>query len=137
MQKFKGKILAIIFVGIIALGANSLLLPVYAQTADEIRHNISETEEKIKKVEQEIIQYKNDLEKITTLKKSLKNLITELDITRKKLDAEIRITSIKADNTELKIRQLSNEISVKKDEVADYETALAEALRGIDEKDDS
>ncbi len=136
MQKFKRKTLAVIFVGIIALGAH-YSLSVYAQTADEIRSKISETEDKIKKVEQEIVQYKNDLEKIATLKKSLKNFIAELDITRKKLNAEINITSVKADNTELKIRKLSTEIEHKKDEVEDYEAALAEVLRGIYERDEN
>ena len=127
--------LVIFFVGIVALG---IYFPSYmsAQTEGEIRGKIFETEDKIMKVEQEIVQYKNDLEKMAVLKKSLKNLITELDITRKKLNAEILVTSAKADNTELKIRQLSTEIVRKKDEIEAYEASLKEVLRGIYEKDD-
>lgn len=138
IKYFSLKILAVIFVGIIMFGVNSFLFSTsYAQTADEIRSKISETEDKIKKVEQEIIQYKDDLEKIATLKKSLKNFIAELDITRKKLNAEINITSVKADNTELKIRKLSTEIARKRDEVEAYDAALREVLRRIHETDGS
>lgn len=136
IKQFFLKTLAVIFVGVAVLGTHSLL-SVSAQTENEIRGKISETEDKIKKVEQEIIQYRNDLEKIATLKKSLKNLITELDITRKKLSAEILITSAKADSTDFKIRQLSTEITRKEDEVAAYEASLIEVLRGIHEKDNS
>lgn len=136
IQQFFLKTLVVVFVGTIVLGVDSSL-SLHAQTADEIRSKISETEDKIKKVEAEIIQYKNDLEKIATLKKSLKNFITELDITRKKLNAEINITSVKADNTELKIRKLSTEIEHKKDEVEEYEAALTEVLREIYERDRS
>lgn len=132
MQSLLKKIFLIFFVGAFALGANSVL---YAQTEGALRAKISETESKIKEIEKEIIQYKNDLEKIATLKKSLKNLIAELETTRKKLDAEIRVTATKVDNTEFKIRELSTEISHKENEITSYEAALTEALRVIDERE--
>lgn len=108
---------------------------VYAETETELRTKISQTEEKIKQIEQEIVQYKSDLEKISTLKKSLKNLIAELETTRKKLDAEIRITATKVDSTELKIRELSTEIDYKENEISSYEASIAEALRALYERD--
>lgn len=132
MPSFLFKILMIVIVGATALGVHTFL---YAQTADELRTKISETETRIAEIEREILQYKSDLEKIATLKKSLKNLIAELDTTRKKLDAEIRVTATKADGTELKIRELSTEIGYKEDEIASYEASIREALRAIYERD--
>lgn len=108
---------------------------VYAETETELRAKISQAEEKIEQIEQEIVQYKSDLEKIATLKKSLKNLIAELDTTRKKLDAEIRVTATKVDGTELKIRELSTEIDYKGDEISSYEASITEALRALYERD--
>lgn len=132
MHPLLKKTFLIFSIGAFALGANSFL---YAQTEDELRTKISETESKIKEIEQEIIQYKNDLEKIAMLKKSLKSLIAELEATRKKLDAEIRVTATKVDNTDFKIRELTTEISYKENEIDSYEAALTEALRAIDERE--
>jgi murein DD-endopeptidase MepM/ murein hydrolase activator NlpD len=133
MRTFFLKLFLFLAIGTLSLGAHSFL---YAQTEGELRVKISETENKIKEIEQEIIQYKNDLEKITTLKKSLKTLIAELDTTRKKLDAEIRVTATKVDSTDLKIRELSNNISFKEDEIATHEAALNEAIRAVYERDE-
>lgn len=132
MQQFLKKIFFLLFIGTALLGAHTF---VRAETENELRAKISDTENKIKQIEQEITQYKSDLEKIATLKRSLKSLIAELEATRKKLDAEIRITATKADNTELKIRELSSEISYKEDRIFLQEAGLVEALRAIYERD--
>lgn len=126
------KFLLLAFIGTVLLGAHTL---VRAETESELRTKISETEDKIKQIEQEITQYRNDLGKIATLKKSLKSLIAELEATRKKLNAEIRITATKVDNTELKIRELGNEINYKEDLISLQEAGLVEALRALYERD--
>ena len=75
-----------------------------AQTAEELKQSIATKTLEIQKLEKEIDQYKNDLGKIASLKVTLKNLIASLDLTRKKLDGESKVTSTKVDNAHLKIR---------------------------------
>ncbi len=133
MQTFIKKIILLIIVTICVIITSSL---VYAQTVDEIQRNISSTNDKIKKLELEIKQSENDLEKTRTLKKTLKNLIVSLDLTRKKLEAEIRTTLIKVDSTNSKIKQLNSEILSKERKIELNESAVTEALRIIFEYDE-
>ncbi len=127
------KFFLIITIVAFALGTTSLS---FAQTVEEIQQSISSTTDKIKKLELEIIQSENDLEKTRTLKKTLNNLIKQLDLIRKKLETEIRITATKVDGTDLKIRQLNSEISYKENKIESYEAAITVALRIIYEYDE-
>ncbi len=128
------KFLVFIAISVGALSTPSLS---FAQTVEEIQQSISSTAEKIKKLELEIKQSENDLEKTRVLKKTLKNLIISLDLTRKKLETEIRITSTKVDSTDLKIKQLNSEILYKENRIESYESAITESLRIIYEYDES
>ncbi len=122
---------------VIATGALWLASLSFAQTLEEIKQSISSTTDKIKKLELEIKQSENDLEKTRTLKKTLNNLIKQLDLTRKKLETEIRITATKVDGTDLKIRQLNSEILYKENKIESYEAAITNALRIIYEYDEN
>ncbi|MEK7460261.1 MAG: peptidoglycan DD-metalloendopeptidase family protein [Patescibacteria group bacterium] len=126
-------VLSIIFVGIFGIFYTNAFI--YAQTADELRKSISDKTAEIQKIEAEIVRYKDDLNKIASLKKNLNNLIAELELTRKKLDAEIRVTTGKVDTTDLKIRQLNSDISRKQSELEARHAALIESLRLINERD--
>ncbi len=128
------KFFVIITIAAFSFGFASLS---FSQTVEEIQQNISSTTDKIKKLELEIKQYANDIEKTATLKKTLNNLIKQLDLTRKKLETEIRITSTKVDGTDLKIRQLNSEILYKENKIESYRAAVTEALRIIYEYDGS
>ncbi len=134
MRSFLYKFLVITFVCTGALGLATLS---FAQTVEEIQQSISSTTDKIKKLELEIKQYANDLEKTHALQKTLSNLIKQLDLTRKKLETEIRITATKVDGTALKIRQLNSEILYKENKIESYRAATTEALRIIYEYDGS
>ncbi len=128
------KFFVIITIAVFSFGFASLS---FSQTVEEIQQNISSTTDKIKKLELEIKQYANDIEKTATLKKTLNNLIKQLDLTRKKLETEIRITSTKVDGTDLKIRQLNSEILYKENKIESYRASVTEALRIIYEYDGS
>ncbi len=132
MQTFLHKILILMITVICVIAGSSF---VYAQTVEEIQQNISATTDKIKKLELEIKQYANDLKKTRLLKKTLNNLIKQLDLTRKKLETEIRVTITKVDGTNLRIRQLNTEILYKENKIESHEAAITEALRIINEYD--
>ncbi|MGB2580786.1 MAG: peptidoglycan DD-metalloendopeptidase family protein [Minisyncoccia bacterium] len=107
-----------------------------AQTADELQEKIATQTSLIQKLEQEIQQYQGDITTLSAKKKTLKNAIAALETTRKKLEAEIKITQTKVDTTDLRIRQLSSEIAYKVDEIDARVAALREAILAIYESDE-
>src|SRR3989338_5568028 len=93
--------LVVIFLGIL------LFIPTffsYAQTAQELQNKISQKDSDITKLEEEIKIYQAELTNIGQQKNSLSKSIQELDLTRKKLVADISITQKKIDKTNFKIQ---------------------------------
>src|SRR3989344_6305388 len=133
MRKIIYQFTIFIFIGIVALVTDSF---VFAQTVDELERKIASQTTLIQKLEQEIRQYQGDLATLATKKKTLKNAIAALEVTRKKLEAEIKITQTKVDTTDLRIRQLGSEISYKEDEIDARVAALREAILAIYESDE-
>lgn len=108
---------------------------VFAQTVDELQKKISSKTDELQKLGQEIMQYKNDLNNIGVQKNTLKSTINLLDLTKKKLDTDIRITQTKVDTTDLTIRQLSSDIAYKENEIGARAMALKESLLAVYESD--
>lgn len=127
------QLVVLVVVGAWALGVDLLL--VSAQTAEELKQKISAKTDEIARIEAEIKQYQKDIEGLGTQKTSLKNSIAQLNLTRKKLEADIKITQTKIDATDLRIRQLGSQIIYKENEIDSRNAALKEALRGIAERD--
>ncbi|MBI5401019.1 MAG: peptidoglycan DD-metalloendopeptidase family protein [Candidatus Yonathbacteria bacterium] len=121
-----------VILGSAALTANSAI---HAQTIDDLKGKISAKTEEIQRLEQSIKQHQNDIANLGTQKKTLKNSIAELDILRKKLDTDLRITQTKVDTADLKIRRLTSEISYKENEIVSRDAALKEVVRIIYERD--
>lgn len=98
-----------------------LLLPVVflsAQTATEIRNKIEEKDSDIRKLEKEIAIYQAELNNIGKQKGSLANELKQLDITKKKLNADISVTQNKIDKTNLQIKNLSSDIGDKESSIS-------------------
>src|SRR3989338_798358 len=70
-----------------------------AQSVDDLKNKISQKDSDIQKLEQEIAAYQRELDSIGTQKDSLSRSIKELDITKKKLTADIGVTNKKIDKT--------------------------------------
>lgn len=104
-----------------------------AQTITEIQNKIDQKSEEIEKLEKEIKAYQSQLNTIAQEKDSLKGAIAELDITRKKLNADISITQKKIDQTNFKIQVLSNDIGTKEDSISNNMDAIALDIRRINE----
>ena len=95
-----------------------IFLPVffiYAQTALELQNKINQKDADINKLEEEIKAYQIELENLGKQKNSLSKSLKELDLTRKKLVADINVTQKKIDKTNLKIQNLSSDINNKQD----------------------
>jgi murein DD-endopeptidase MepM/ murein hydrolase activator NlpD len=113
-----------------------LLTPAFfplAQTATEIRNKIEEKDEEIRKLEKEIANYQTELNSIGKQKSSLANELKELDITKKKLNADISVTQKQIDRTNLKIKNLSNDIGDKESSIALNKDSIKLEMKKINE----
>ena len=113
-----------------------LIIPVffiYAQTAQELNDKISQKNTDIQKLEQEIKLYQNQLDDLGKQKNSLNGTLQELDLTRKKLVADISITQNKIDNTNLKIQGLSSQILTKEDAIFNDTEAIKAEIKQANE----
>ncbi|MCX6751735.1 MAG: peptidoglycan DD-metalloendopeptidase family protein [Candidatus Nomurabacteria bacterium] len=105
----------------------------YAQTAQELSDKISQKNTDISKLEEEIKQYQIELDGLGKQKNSLNVSIKQLDLTRKKLVADISLTQNKIDKTNLKIRELSLEINNKQERISNSIDAISLSIRQINE----
>lgn len=90
----------------------------HAQTASDLRNQINQKDADIAKLEEEIKTYQTQLDGIGKEKSSLSNSIAELDLTKKKLNADINVTQNKIDKTNLTIEDLSSDIGSKEDNIS-------------------
>ncbi len=109
----------------------------YAQTIQELNDKISQKNTDIDKLEQEIRQYQAEIDDLGKQKDSLNGSIKQLDLTRKKLVADISVTQKKIDKTTLKIRELSLEINDKQDIISNNLDAISLDIRQINELEQS
>lgn len=124
------RILILFFLGIF------LIFPFifsYAQTVKELNDKINQKNVDIAKLEEDIKQYQIELDALGKQKNSLNVSIKQLDLTRKKLIADISVTTNKIDKTNLKIRELSLEINNKQERISNNINAISLAIRQINE----
>lgn len=127
--------LTLFLFSVFVAGIHSVALVARAETAQELQAKISSKSDEIKKIEAEIKKYQEDLNTIGAQKQTLKTSITELDLTRKKLEADIRVTQAKVDATNYTIVRLGSSIDDKEGKIDVRKRALVETLRIIHEND--
>jgi len=110
-------------------------LPTRAGVIEDLQSKINGRSDDIAKLEEEIAQYKAELDKISTQKDSLQTVIARIDVTRKKLAADIKVTENKIAASNLSIQKLTFEIGGKQDSIVVRKHAVGESLRTIDEFD--
>lgn len=121
-----------VIVGVVVVATASI---VRAQTASEIRGKISSANDQLEKLNQEITNTTKTLDNLGNQKKTLNTSIVELDLTKKKLETQIKVTQIKVDTTSQKISQLSTQISERQKQIEARVAAIKEAVRVIYEQD--
>ena len=116
-----------------------LFLPIIfssAQNVVDIQSKISQKDAEIKKLEAEITAYQGELDTLGRQKNSLSKSIKELDLTRKKLNADISVTQNKIDKTNLKIANLSSDISDKETSIGTNLLSIKLEIRNLNELED-
>ena len=113
-----------------------LIIPIVfssAQTAQEIRNKINEKDSAIEKLEKEIASYQSQIDGLVQQKDSLNNSLKELDLTKKKLNADISVTQNKIDKTNLEIQNLSKNIGSKEGSIKNNLDSIALEIRNVNE----
>ncbi|MEK7219397.1 MAG: peptidoglycan DD-metalloendopeptidase family protein, partial [Patescibacteria group bacterium] len=105
----------------------------FAQSVDELQGKINQKDFDIKQLEKEIMAYQAQLDGIGQQKNSLAKSIKELDITRKKLNADIAVTQKKIDKTNLKIQSLSSDIKSKQSSIINDIESIRLQIRNTNE----
>lgn len=121
MTYFRNISLILIAVFLIASIAN-------AQSADELRSKINDRNDAIAKLEAEIKQYQLDVTALGKEKDSLSNAIKALDLSKKKLEADTKITENKVAAKNLEIRELSLQIGDKSERITDSKRVITQSL---------
>src|SRR3989339_1200692 len=105
----------------------------YAQTAQELNEKINQKNADIDKLEKEIKLYQTEIDDLGKQKNSLNVSLKQLDLTQKKLVADIAVTQNKIDKTNFKIKELSLEINNKGDIISNDIEAISLAIRKMNE----
>lgn len=116
---------------VLALATHS----VFAAEIDEIKQQIDERNQKIKDLEAEIAQYERDLTATTQEKQTLQGAIKELDLTRKKLTANISLTQTRIAAKDAEIAGLSEDISDTSGRIDRQLGGVAKTIRTLAELD--
>jgi murein DD-endopeptidase MepM/ murein hydrolase activator NlpD len=113
-----------------------LLIPFifsYAQNTADITDKINQRNNDIAELELEIKQYQTQLDDLGKQKTSLNGSIKALDITRKKLVADINLTQKKIDKTNLKIQNLNSDINTKENSIDKNVEAIKFSIKQVNE----
>lgn len=105
----------------------------HAQTATDIQSKIDQNNQNIQSLEQEIAGYQGQLDSIGQQKSSLASSIKQLDLTKKKLNADIAVTQNKIDKTNLTIQNLSSDIVSKESSIQNNIRSIAVGLKNVNE----
>ena len=132
---------AVVLAGVLfltgALGLTESLAAESQQTINELQDKISNKISKIEETKKEIEVFQNDLNKVGREKTSLQRAIKTLDISAKKLSANIDITQNRISATTFQIEKLALEIADNERGIQLHLKTLAESIRQINEVEEN
>lgn len=108
---------------------------VLAASVEELQSKIDERNQSIKQLEAEIAQYKTQLNTVGKQKTTLQSTIKELDLTQKKLAADILLTGKKIEATTLAIEQLDKDIAQKEKQIGTGTDIVHESIVTLNDKE--
>ena len=127
---YRTSALGIALLGFLVLLAVPL---VYAQSTEEIQSEIEGHNIQISELNKEIAAYERQLTEVGAKKQTLQNTVAQLDLSRKKLTAQINVTKNKIGALQLEIQELSRGIAGKESSIEKNEAGLAESVRFLNE----
>ncbi len=127
---------ATFFLALTALGT-TLPTPSAAQalSAQDIQTQINNHNEKIQALQQEIAQYQKKLDTLDTKRSTLESTLQSLTLSRRELTAQIAVTQNKISAATLQLDRLALAIADTGQTIQAQKSAIASALRSINEAD--
>ena len=104
---------------------------VKAETIEQLRAQIQNTNKEKARIEAEIEEYKKQINEVGAEKDTLANKIKSLEITQKKLSADISLTQNKINSANYSIAELSDEIKNTVKKIDNNNLAIAKTIRNI------
>ncbi len=101
----------------------------FANKVTELKNKIQDSQDEIQKIEAEIRKYEEELKKVSHKKKTLKNALYSIELSRKKLINQITLTEDKIDKLEQDIQKLKNGVENKEKKIKKNKKLLAQVLR--------
>lgn len=103
------------------------------QNVDQLKAQITDHAKKIQELEAEITQYSKQLDAVGAEKQTLKGAINTLDISRKKISTNVKLTESKINATDLSIQELAKEILEKELQIERDTVAVIQTIQAVDE----
>lgn len=105
----------------------------FAQTAaqNDLRAKIAENNRKIEDLQRQIDQYASLYNATSKEAQTLRNALNQLEISQKKLEANLALTSTQISKTSLTLEDLNEDIDEAEEDISSKEAAIAESMRGI------
>src|SRR4051812_1395747 len=100
------KLSRIFILTLVLAAAGFFSVLVKAQTVDEIKDKIAERNNNIKQLEEEIKGYQVQINDLGKQAGTLRNTLLELDVSQRKLQANLALTQAKIDKTNQDIKDL-------------------------------
>lgn len=107
------------------------------QIKDILKSKIQSKNDEIERLEREITTYQGELRDVSSQASSLSQAVSELDITSKKLRAELKVTQAKIDRVNLDLESLGDKISSATEDIGDGKDSLGALMRRVHQSDDS
>ena len=122
--KFQSMVASLLFVALFVLSFFA-----FAENVEEIKSKINSSQSEIQKIEAEIRKYEKELQAVSKKKKTLKNALYEIDLSRKRLSRQITLTENKIADLEKKIEELKGGVKAKEQKIKENKELLAKMLR--------
>ena len=128
------KIYTCLFIGLLCIGATSIVRPFFVSANDDIQtlnSQIQEKRQKIKQLEESIQDYRDKINQKRLEAVSLGNQLSILDNRRAQVELDIELTQNKLEAIVLEIEVLEQEIDSKESQVEKQKVIIAELVRTI------
>ncbi|MBU2010127.1 peptidoglycan DD-metalloendopeptidase family protein [Patescibacteria group bacterium] len=133
------KIFKILLLSLIPLIIGSIFftVSVSANTIDELKSKINARGNTIEQLEKDINKYKREIIETQAQAKTLKSSIYELDLTRKKLLTDVKVTNNKIESTNYILQKIQEETTNTANKINDGNDTIGQLIRNIDEMENT
>lgn len=108
-----------------------------AASVDDLRSKISENSQKIEELQKQIDQYSNLLNSTSKEATTLKNALAQLELTQKKLETNLKLTSTQISKTSLTLEELADDIVLAEYKIASSSEAISVSMRNMHMAEDA